>query len=112
MEILGRIKMIGQVQDASPTFSKSELVVTNEEQYPHHLVIEFTQDKCELLNQFQVGEPVRAGINLRGREWVNPQGETRYFNSTQGLLIDRPQPQLSYGVPQQGHGMPQQGYGT
>src|SRR5690554_8028780 len=81
MEILGRIKMIGQVQDVSPTFRKRELVVTTEEQYPQHLLIEFTQDKCELLNQFQVGEPVRVGINLRGREWVNPQGETRYFNS-------------------------------
>lgn len=112
MEILGRIKMIGQVQDVSPTFRKRELVVTTEEQYPQHLLIEFTQDKCELLNQFQVGEPVRVGINLRGREWVNPQGETRYFNSIQGWRIDRPQPQQGYGAPQQGYGMPQQGYGT
>lgn len=111
MEILGRIKLIGQVQDVSPTFRKRELVVTTEEQYPQHLLIEFTQDKCELLNQFQVGEPVRVGINLRGREWVNPQGETRYFNSIQGWRIDRPQPQQGYGAPQQGYGMPQQGYG-
>lgn len=112
MEILGRIKLIGQVQDVSQTFRKRELVVTTEEQYPQHLLIEFTQDKCELLNQFQIGEQVRVGINLRGREWVNPQGETRYFNSIQGWRIDRPQPQQGYGAPQQGYGMPQQGYGA
>lgn len=115
MEVLGRIKMIGNVQDVSPTFRKREVVVTTEEQYPQHIMIEFTQDKCDLLNAFQIGEQVRVGINLRGREWVNPQGETRYFNSIQGWRIDRPQqmqqPQQGYGQqPQQGYAQPQQGF--
>lgn len=124
MEVTGRIKMIGMVQDVSPTFRKREVVVTTEEQYPQHILIEFTQDKCDLLNQFQPGEMVRVGINLRGREWTNPQGEVRYFNSIQGWRIDRPQmnqpyggqPQPGYGQPQgyqqspQGYGQPQQGF--
>ena len=110
MEVLGRIKMVGPVQDVSPTFRKRELVVTTEEQYPQHILIEFTQDKCDLLNAFQIGEQVRVGINLRGREWVNPQGETRYFNSIQGWRIDRPQMQQpAYNQPQQGYGAPQGG---
>src|SRR5690554_4741099 len=111
MEILGRIKMIGQVQDVSPTFRKREVVVTTEEQYPQHIMIEFIQDKCQLLDSFQIGEQVRVGINLRGREWVNPQGETRYFNSIQGWRIDRPQQQQPYGdQAQQGFNQqPQQG---
>lgn len=127
MEVLGRIKMIGNTQDVSQTFRKREVVVTTEEQYPQHIMIEFTQDKCDLLNNFQVGQPVRVGINLRGREWVNPQGETRYFNSIQGWRIDAQQPaqnfnqqQPAYGQPQGGgygqpaqggYGQPQQGYG-
>ncbi len=111
MEVLGRIKMVGPVQDVSPTFRKREVVVTTEEQYPQHILIEFTQDKCDLLNTFQPGEQVRVGINLRGREWVNPQGETRYFNSIQGWRIDRPQTQQPYNQPQQGYGAPQGGYG-
>ena len=36
-----------------------------------------------------MGEPVKVSINLRGREWVSPQGETRYFNSIQGWRIER-----------------------
>ncbi len=112
MEVLGRIKMVGNVQDVSPTFRKREVVITTEEQYPQHILIEFTQDKCDLLNQFQIGDQVRVGINLRGREWTNPQGETRYFNSIQGWRIDRNQPQAGYGQPQQGYGQPQQGYGA
>jgi hypothetical protein len=36
-------------------------------------MIEFTQDKCDLLNNY-AGETVNT-INLRGREWVSPQRE-------------------------------------
>lgn len=89
MEVLGRVKMIGDVQQISATFKKREIVVTTEEQYPQHIMIEFTQDKTDLLNQYNVGEQVRVSINLRGREWTNPQGETKYFNSIQGWRIER-----------------------
>ena len=88
MEIIGRIRMIGFTQQVSPTFTKREVVITTEEQYPQHILIEFTQDKCGLLDQFQPGEFVRIGINLREREWTNPQGETRYFNSIQGWRME------------------------
>jgi hypothetical protein len=53
----------------APRLKKRELVVTTEEQYPQHIMIEFTQDKCDLLNNYSVGETVKVGINLRGREW-------------------------------------------
>src|SRR5690606_14937468 len=89
MEVLGRVKMIGNVQQISGTFKKREIVVTTEEQYPQHIMIEFTQDKTDLLNQYNIGEQVRVSINLRGREWTNPQGETKYFNSIQGWRIER-----------------------
>ncbi len=89
MEVTGRIKVINPEQQVSASFRKRELVVTTEEQYPQHIMVEFTQDKCDLLNSYKVGEPVRVSINLRGREWVSPQGETRYFNSIQGWRIER-----------------------
>jgi len=89
MEVLGKIKTINPEQQVSASFKKRELVVTTEEQYPQHIMIEFTQDKCDLLNNYNVGQPVKVSINLRGREWVNPQGETKYFNSIQGWRIEK-----------------------
>ncbi|HEU4497568.1 MAG TPA: DUF3127 domain-containing protein [Flavobacterium sp.] len=89
MEVTGKVKVINAEQQVSASFKKRELVVTTEEQYPQHILIEFTQDKCDLLNSYKVGEPVKVSINLRGREWVNPQGETKYFNSIQGWRIER-----------------------
>ena len=81
--------MIGETKTfGSNGFRKREVVVTTEEQYPQHILVEFVQDKCDLLNDYAVGQPVKIGINLRGREWVNPQGETKYFNSVQGWRIE------------------------
>ncbi|WP_291275872.1 DUF3127 domain-containing protein [Flavobacterium sp.] len=89
MEVIGKIKVINPIQEVSASFRKRELVVTTEEQYPQHILIEFTQARVDDLNNYQVGEPVKVSINLRGREWVSPQGETRYFNSIQGWRIER-----------------------
>lgn len=91
MEVTGKIKVINPEQQVSSSFKKRELVVTTEEQYPQHIIIDFTQDKCDLLSNYKIGESVKVAINLRGREWVNPQGETRYFNSIQGWRIERDQ---------------------
>lgn len=89
MEVIGKIKVINPIQEVSASFKKRELVVTTEDQYPQHILIEFTQARVDDLNSYQVGEPVKVSINLRGREWVSPQGETRYFNSIQGWRIER-----------------------
>jgi len=89
MEIQGKIKLIGETQTFGANgFRKRELVITTEEQYPQHIMVEFVQDKSDLLNNYQVGQGVKVSINLRGREWVNPQGETKYFNSIQGWRIE------------------------
>tara|TARA_B100000900_G_scaffold91613_2_gene74982 strand:- start:7091 stop:7471 length:381 start_codon:yes stop_codon:yes gene_type:complete len=89
MEVQGSIKVIGKVQEISATFKKRELVVTTDEQYPQSLSIEFVQDKTELLNSFKAGQNVKVNINLRGREWENPQTkEIKYFNSIQGWRIE------------------------
>ena len=89
MEVLGKIKVLNTEQQVSASFRKRELVVTTEEQYPQHIMIEFTQDKCDILNNYKVGDQVKVSINIRGREWVSPQGETKYFNSIQGWRIEK-----------------------
>ena len=88
MEVIGEIKAVGNTQVISDKFSKRELVVSTAEQYPQHILIEFNQDKCSLLDKYKVGETVKVSINLRGREWTNPQGETKYFNTIQGWKIE------------------------
>lgn len=100
MEVQGKIKMIGETATfGNNGFRKRELVVTTEEQYPQHIMVEFVQDKTDLLNSCQVGQNVKVSINLRGREWVNPQGETKYFNSIQGWRIENADQSVSKDMP-------------
>ncbi|MGH2665249.1 DUF3127 domain-containing protein [Flavobacterium sp.] len=99
MEVTGRIKVVNPTQDVSASFKKREVVITTDEQYPQHIMIEFTQAKVDDLNSYQAGEQVKVSINLRGREWVNPQGETKYFNSIQGWRIERVQAQSAAPSP-------------
>ena len=57
MEVSGKIKVLGDVKTYGDNgFRKREVVITTEEQYPQHLLIEFVQDRCELLDSFNVGE--------------------------------------------------------
>jgi hypothetical protein len=88
MEITGRIKEIYPEKQISATFRKREAVLTTLEQYPQHILIEFVQEKGDLLNNFQVGQEVVVSINLRGREWSAPDGQVKYFNSIHGWRIE------------------------
>ena len=90
MEISGKIKVLGDVKTYGDNgFRKREVVITTQEQYPQHLLIEFVQDRCELLDSFNIGENVKISINLRGREWENPEGDIKYFNSIHGWRIEK-----------------------
>lgn len=100
MEVEGKIKLITDTKEyGSNGFRKREVVVTTEEQYPQHILIEFVQDKTDVLDQYKVGQRVKISINLRGREWVSPQGETKYFNSLNGWRIENLEGSLPAGAP-------------
>ena len=90
MEISGKIKWIDEIRTyGSNGFRKKELVITTQEQYPQNILIEFTQEKCELLDKYEIDDNIKIGINIRGREWINPEGQTKYFNSIQGWRIEK-----------------------
>ena len=89
MELQGTIKKIGETQTFASGFQKRELVLLTEEQYPQPIQIDFLSDKIDLLNNVSEGESVKIGINIRGKEWTNPQGEVKYFNSISGWRLEK-----------------------
>jgi hypothetical protein len=88
MNIKGKIKVINPTIVVSDKFSKREFVVETEETYPQPILIQLTQDKCTLLDLFRVGQDVEVSVNLKGREWNSPQGETKYFNTIEAWRIN------------------------
>ena len=88
-KIQGTVKVINPTQVISDRFSKREFVIETQDTYPQLVQFQATQDKCGLLDQFQVGEFVDVSFNLRGREWTSPQGEVKYFNTVEAWRIER-----------------------
>ena len=84
-ELKGKVKKVGPVLSiGSNGFKKREIVVVTGDQYPQPVLFEFTQDKCALLDAVKEEDTITIFFNVRGREWVNPEGEAKYFNSLQG----------------------------
>ena len=85
MEVQGKIIVIGETETiGSKGFQKRLVVVQTDEQYPQTIPVEFTQDKTSLLNNYNIGDFVEIGINLRGAEWKG-----RYFANINGWKIER-----------------------
>lgn len=90
MNISGKVKLINETKEyGSNGFRKREIVLTTQEQYPQNILVEFIQDRTNLLDAFNIGDLVKVDINLRGREWTNDKGEIKYFNSIQGWRIEK-----------------------
>ena len=89
MEVTGKIKRIDETKTFGASgFRKREAVIETNDQYPQPLLVEFVQDKCDLLDSYREGQDVKISINLRGKEWINSDGEAKYFNSIQGWRIE------------------------
>jgi hypothetical protein len=100
MEVIGKLKVKGEIQTfGSNGFQKRDIVITTDEQYPQQIAIELHQDKCDLINPYDVGHNIKTSINLRGREWINPQGEAKYFNSLVGWRIEKVEDAPSVDLP-------------
>ncbi|MEM1002294.1 MAG: DUF3127 domain-containing protein [Bacteroidota bacterium] len=90
MDIKGRIIEISDTQQISNTFKKREFVIeyTDNPQYPEFIKFELIQDKCDLLNNYKVGDELDVHFNLKGRKWTDPKGEVKYFNSLQAWRLE------------------------
>ena len=89
MEITGTLKVKNAEQKVSEKFRKREFVITdNSSQYPQFIAFQLTQDRCSLLDSYNVGDEIKVQFNLRGREWTSPQGEVKYFNSLEAWRLE------------------------
>jgi hypothetical protein len=95
-QLTGKLKKIDPIVQVSEKFSKREFVLTDESsQYPQDILFQSVQDKCSLLDTYNVGDVVQVSFNLRGREWTSPQGEVKYFNTLEAWRIEGGQTQTT-----------------
>ena len=82
MEIQGRIKQIFPSQMIGQNgFEKRDLVIVTDENYPQTIIIQFTQQRCDLLDSLQVGQFVKVYINIKGRDNHGREPNTAIYNN-------------------------------
>ncbi len=103
MDVTGTVKAKFDTVQVSDKFKKREFVLTIEPSspYPQHVSLQLVQDKVNLIDNISVGEEIKVYFNLKGREWVSPQGETKYFNTIDAWKLEKvsgaaPQAQNNY----------------
>lgn len=101
-EIEGTIKLIEDTQTFSSGFTKREFVVTTEDRYPQDIKLEVVKEKCDGLDSFGIGSPVKVNFNIRGNEhngryYVNLQAWK--IEATGGTHNTQPAPQQSTAAP-------------
>ena len=79
MKVKGKVHFIGQTKQVSEKFQTREIVIVTDEKFPQYIPCQLSQDKVSLADNLKIGEIVEASYNLRGREWKNAQGESKYF---------------------------------
>ncbi len=90
MDVKGKITELFDTQKVTDSFQKREFVLeyTENPSYPEFLKFELIQDRCALLDSFNVGDEVRVHFNLKGRKWTDKQGVVKYFNSLQAWKLE------------------------
>ena len=89
METKGMIKVINEVKQVSEKFKIREFVITTDGQYPQDISFQLAQDKCDLINDYKLGDQIEVAFNLRGREWINDSGTSKYFNTLDAWKISK-----------------------
>ena len=85
--ITGTVYKIGQTNHVSDKFSKREIAIKTDDTYPQTILIQFSNDKCALLDNVNIGNNVSINYNLRGRTWTGNDGIEKVFNTIDGWAI-------------------------
>ncbi len=93
-EINGRLAEKYETQKVSDRFQKREFVLevksTGATGYEFVDFIKFqsTQDKCSMLDQFNIDDTLKVSFNLRGRKWEK-EGQVSYFTNLEAWRIEK-----------------------
>ncbi len=89
MMVTGKLKFKFEERKVSDKFKLREFVMITDfdGDYPQSVIMQVTQDKCDILDNYKVGDVIDVMFNLRGREWTNPEGVVKYFNTLEAWKI-------------------------
>jgi len=89
MNLTGTLIEVFEEQQISDKFRKREIVIEFAEnpQYPEILKFQLVNDKCDIINDYKIGDVLDVHYNLRGNKWEK-DGKTSYFVNLQAWKVE------------------------
>ncbi|MBX2884549.1 MAG: DUF3127 domain-containing protein [Granulosicoccus sp.] len=84
-QIEGKLHRVFDTEQKTDTFQAREFVIeTADAQYPQMIKFQLTQDKCAIIDEYELGDELAVHFDLRGREW-----NERFFTNLSAWKIER-----------------------
>lgn len=107
-EITGKLIEKFETQNVSDKFKKREFVIEYQDNpnlsFSEMLKFQLTQDRCGLIDTYEIGQEIKVGFNLKGRRWEK-EGNVNYFTNLEAWKIEA----ASGAAPMQGNSLPETG---
>jgi single-strand DNA-binding protein len=81
MLLSGKLTVIDEIKTFGTKFTKRNFVIVTDEKYPQSIQLELHGETVSMLDRHKIGTELECEVNVRGRAWESPSGETKYFNT-------------------------------
>jgi hypothetical protein len=92
-EINGKLYEKSETVSVSDKFRKREFVIekteaTNAGEFTELIKFQLTQDRCDVLDRYNVNDEIKISFNIRGRKWEK-DGKVSYFTNLEAWRIEK-----------------------
>jgi hypothetical protein len=93
LEITGKLIEKYDTQVVSDRFKKREFVLelveeVNGSPYTNYAKMQLVQNKCDILDRFNVGDTLRVNFNIKGNRYEK-EGRTSYFSNLDAWRLEK-----------------------
>lgn len=92
-EITGKLIAVSDTQQISDRFKKREFVLEISEEvngnvYTNFAKMQLVQNKCEIIDNYNVGDDLKVSFNIKGNKWER-DGNVNYITNLDAWRIER-----------------------
>ena len=92
LEVTGKLAVKYDTQQIKESFKKREFVIELSEEingnvYTNFAKMQLVQNKCDLLDRFNVGDQIKVSFNLKGNRWEK-DGKVNYITNLDAWRIE------------------------
>lgn len=91
-EITGKLIAVSPTQQVSERFKKREFVLEIAEEingnvYTNYAKMQLVQNKCEIIDNYKMGDSVKVSFNIKGNKWER-DGNVNYITNLDAWRVE------------------------